>query len=326
MKTTNKLFLIAIIVVIISCKKDTKNTTTAPPNSNTDNYPSVQAFFSTNNIAIQTYTIDASTGGSFTSLQGTTVTIPPNAFLTKLNVPVTGNVTIQFKDIYKKSDMFLESMPTVMFGGAPLISGGEFFIKAVQNNAALILASGQRIDVSQPSSLTGGVNAAIPQKAFVGIDSSNCSAICTTSIFWVPTTADSVKAFSQNYIFSLYQFRFPEDSGSWCNSDNSTFFASYPQTTLTLAAQDSVNTYGTEVFLFFKNQTSMVHVYNNWYGKFSYSYAPQGLQCTAVAVGIKGGKLYSSFTPITIGANQTVPFALSATTTSTFIAQLKTLD
>ncbi|HEX7412679.1 MAG TPA: hypothetical protein VF411_01445 [Bacteroidia bacterium] len=326
MKTSKSLILLIAIVAVVSCKKDTKSsTTTTPPPTPTDNYSSVNAFFSKNGVAMQSYTINGTTGGSFTSPQGTTVTIPANAFLTQASVPVTGNVIIQFKDIYKKSDMLLSNMPTMTYYGNPLKSGGEFFIKAIQNNAALILASGKKITVSQPISLTGGVRDTL-QKAFIGKDTTgNCSTGCTV-FAWVPSTAaDSVQAF-QNYIFSLYQMNSPADSGSWCNSDNSSYFAAYPQTTLTLLAKDSVSTYGTYVFLLFKNLASMVHVYNYMYEDFPYYYAPQGLQCTMVAVGVKSGTLYSSFVPITIGANQTYTFSLSATTTSTFTTQLQTLN
>ena len=70
----------------------------------------------------------------------------------------------------------------------------------------------------------------------------------------------------------------------------------------------------------------MVHVYNSGYENFKYNYAPQGVQCTVVAVGFKGNTLYASYTPITIGTNQTVLFTLSPTTTSAFVAQIRTLD
>src|ERR1017187_3980285 len=125
MKTSKSLILLIAITAIVSCKKDTKSSTTTPtPTPAADNYSSVNAFFSKNGVAMQTYTINGTTGGSFTSPQGTTVTIPANAFLTQASVPVTGNVTIQFKDIYKKSDMLLSNMPTMMQSGAPLKSGG----------------------------------------------------------------------------------------------------------------------------------------------------------------------------------------------------------
>ena len=70
----------------------------------------------------------------------------------------------------------------------------------------------------------------------------------------------------------------------------------------------------------------MVHVYNYGTNTFPYLYAPQGLQCTVVAVGVKGGTVYSSFTPITITSNQTVNFSMTATTTAAFESALTALN
>jgi hypothetical protein len=70
----------------------------------------------------------------------------------------------------------------------------------------------------------------------------------------------------------------------------------------------------------------MVHVYYDSYSGFPYNYAPQGLPCTLVALGVKNGTLYSSFVPITITANETVSFTLSKTNTNEFKNQLKALD
>jgi hypothetical protein len=66
-------------------------------------------------------------------------------------------------------------------------------------------------------------------------------------------------------------------------------------------------------------------VYSNS-GGFPYMYAPVGLSCTIVAVGVKDGNVYSSFTPITIGANQSVHFTLNQTTADAFKAQLTGLN
>lgn len=315
MKKIISLTFITTIIVVVSCKKHESSSTNSTPPPPTDNYASISAFFSQNAPAMQTYTVNATTGGNFTSPQGTAVTIPANAFVTQAGAPVTGVVTIQFKDIYKKSDMLLANMATMMSYSYPLKSGGEFYIKAISNNAAVTLASGQKISVSQPASLTGGLDPLM--QPFVAKD--------TVTHPWVYSAWDSVSIFTQNYIFKLYQMNTPVDSGSWSNSDNSNYFSAYTQTTLKLVANDSAYVYDTFVFLLFKNLSSMVHVYNN-YETFSYNYAPQGLQCTMVAVGIKGGKLYSSFIPITISANQTVNFSLSLTTTSTFTTQLQALN
>jgi hypothetical protein len=69
----------------------------------------------------------------------------------------------------------------------------------------------------------------------------------------------------------------------------------------------------------------MVHVYSDG-TDFPYQFAPLGLDCTIVAVGVKDKKLYSAFVPITIGNNQTVKFSLNQTTTDDFKAQLNLLN
>ena len=320
MKITKVLIAVIPFVVLLACKKNESAPAAAvtSPTANTDNYSSVHDFFNRNAPAMQIFTVDAVNGGSFTTLQGTTVSVPPHAFLTANGLTVTGNVTIQFKDLYKKSDMLLANMPTAMFGGLPLKSGGEFFIKASSVAGTLQLASGKKISVMQPIALTGRQDSLNAMHAFVVTD--------TLMNPWVTTTADSVATFSQQYIFSLYQFNTPLDSGSWCNSDNASYFAAFTQTGINLLAKDSVHIYGTNVFLVFKNLATMIHVYNGGFENFPYQYAPQGLACTLVAVGMKSGKLYSSFVPFTISANQSVPFTLSQTTTAAFLSQLKALD
>ena len=76
----------------------------------------------------------------------------------------------------------------------------------------------------------------------------------------------------------------------------------------------------------FTNVNSLVHVYNGGGSDFPYNYAPIGLQCTIMAIGAKDEKLYSSFTPITISAGQTVNFTLSETTDAAFKTQLNALN
>lgn len=221
--------------------------------------------------------------------------------------------------------MLLSNMPTNMQTGAPLKSAGEFFIKATSGGVALNLVN--TISVKQPNSLPVDTN----MRPF--LDQGNANSFDAPG-GWQPgndtntnvsTTYDSTQFFAQ-YVFSLYQFESPVDSGSWCNSDNAKYFSAYPQTVLTLQQSDDPNTYNTYVFLVFKNINAMVHVYNGNGSTFPYNFAPVGLPCTIVALGIKGGKVYSSFTPITISANQTVTFSMSETTTDDFKSQVSALN
>ncbi|MGZ3903869.1 MAG: hypothetical protein ACXVC6_09250 [Bacteroidia bacterium] len=323
MKNVFKLLLITTLVSLLSCKKENQPVIT--PSSSAVSYSSITDFFNKNGLQIQTYNINASTGGSFTTPQGTKVIIPPGSFVTQSGGAVTGNVKIEFKDIYKKSDMLLSDVGTQTLSG-PLKSGGEFFIKASQNNSGLSMLWGKSIKVLQPAALTGtAIDSAMGP--FVQQDSSagNNWAPASPALSALMDTANS-------YMFTLYQFSSNPDSGSWCNSDNSSFFSSYTQTTLTLRQTDNFSQYHTQVFLVFRNINSMIHVYHgsNYSGPqandFPYSYAPLGLQCTVVAVGVKDGSLYSSFTPITISANLVVNFSMSAITSTEFVNKVKALD
>ena len=318
--------LLAGIALILGCKKDnsaqptTSTTQNNNSNTNTDNYSSMSSFFAQNGVPAQTYTVNAASGVSFTTLQGTKVHIPANVFYNKAFQLVTGAVTITFKDIYKKSDMLLSNIPTNVYSGAPLKSGGEFFIKASQGGQALLL--GNAITVNQPCMSPVDSN----MHTFIG-GGNNGWVAGNDSNSNLSTVKDSSNSnYYEDYVFSLYQFSNPVDSGSWCNSDNAQYFSAYPQTALTVQESDDPAIYGTYVFLVFKNINAMVHVYNGQNYTFPYNYAPVGLQCTVVAVGIKGGKVYSSFTPITISANQTITFSMSETTTANFKSQLAALN
>lgn len=92
--------------------------------------------------SLQTFTLNATTGGTITGSEGTQVTFLPNSI--GLNgTPVTGNVTIQLIEIYDRASMLVNNMPTSGIkpngDGEALKSGGEFFLNAVQGNNQLEL-------------------------------------------------------------------------------------------------------------------------------------------------------------------------------------------
>jgi len=304
--------LVAIVFMITSCKKE------SPITGSTDNYASTAAFFAANAVPLQHYTVDAVAGGNFTSPQGTKVVVSPNSFVAQGGGAVNGSVDIYFKDIYNKSDMLLSQIPTTMYYGPPIKSGGEFYIKASQGGSALILTGNTPIVITQPFNGKPADSAMLPMTSVRDTAQSD--------IVWAVNGTDTVRESPSGYVFSLYTFQQPVDSGSWCNSDNPNYFSAYPQGVLTINETDTAANYGTTVFLVFSNLNAMVHVYEVSANTFPYSYAPIGLQCTVVAVGTKNGKLYASFKPITISNNQTVSFSLSATTTTAFKAQLSQLN
>lgn len=308
------LFLVPFIALLVTfCKKD-KVTEPSPEPTVQDNYASLNEFYAKNGVPLQTFTINAGEGGTYVSAEGTTVNIPANTF-----TPASANITIEFKDIYKKSDMLLSKVATNLSNKRPLKSAGEFFIKALNNNTAIAIENtATGISVLQPIKQKQPVDTGM--RAFIGA----VGADSTQNLSWYqPDPAIALLNSNTNYIFSLYKFSSPLSSGTWCNSDNSGYFSAYPQTVLTLHPNQALP--NTDMFLVFKNINSMVHVYSSG-TNFKYNFAPVGLECTVVALGVRNGKLQSCFIPIVISSGQTVNFDLKETTTDDFKAALKALD
>ena len=311
------LAILLLFAAVYSCKRDK---TTEDPPAQTDNYTSTANFFAVNATPMQTYTFDAATGGVFTTAKGTVITVPANAFKTQTGGAVTGNVTIQFKDVYKKSDMVLNNLTTHCRNVGPMKSAGMFYIKAMQGANVVGMAPSKNITVAMP------VNG-------VPIDAQMLPFVLKTDTVppvWDFSPVDSVviPVDTGDWLSTSYMYHFYNNStnnlGNWNNNDNATYFSAYSKTNITLNPLDNITDFGTQLYLVFTGVNSIIYMHY-LAPNFPYNYAPIGLPCTAVAVGVKDGKLYSSFTPITISSNLTVNFSLSETTTDEFKTQLLAL-
>ena len=326
MKRIAASLLLTTMGLYSACNKE--NTNPTPTTSTTangyDSYSSMQSFYAKNGVQMQAYSVSGLTGGSFITPKGTKVIVPANCFIDQSSHPVTGSVTIEFKDLYTKSDMLLSNMPPEYYN-TPLKSGGEFFICAKYAGSAVYLTGSKPITILQPFN---GWSPDVNMVPFLA-DTAKIKN-------WIPASFDSVGAkpteydSTAGYVFSLYSFSNPVDSGTWCNSDNSNYFSAYTQTSFTIQTTDSTN-YNTAVFLLFNNLSSMVHVYmGSTIGNtttFPYSYAPVGLPCTVVAIEImNNGQLRCAFVPTTITASGTVNFTCSPSTTSAFETKLNTFN
>jgi hypothetical protein len=154
--------LVAAAMAISSCKKN--NSQEVAPEKGLDG-KMLSELLGTHAPKFENFTIDATTGGVVTTTRGTKFTIPANAFLTAGGAPVTGAVAISIKEMRDVSDMILSDKPTVTADGRLLVSYGEFFVKAVQNNQDLSLrpktdtGTGIRVQVpAKPRDNAGGPN------------------------------------------------------------------------------------------------------------------------------------------------------------------------
>ena len=323
MKTLlNKLITVSIIIVFtivafvigFSCKKKTEPVPEPEPTPTpiVDNYSSLQDFYNQNGVPLQTFTLNAVTGGTFVSNKSTTINIPANAFVDLSSNPVTGTVAIQFKDIYTKSDMLFSNVHSDSYFG-PLKSAGEFFIKAVAASNPVNIAGGKKLTIEQPVQPLAVAD--FSMAPFGANDTVGTN--FTTINPWYTDASYTLLVNTTQYIFDMYAFNNPVANGSWCNSDNPSYFNIYPQTSLT-AAETGTFTGVIDVFIIFKNVTSMVHVYKTG-PNYTYYYAPVGLPCYLVAVGVNSNKLYSSISnSFAITNTQTVNFSLTETTSNDF--------
>ncbi len=309
--------VLPVVVTFISCNKDNSGGNPDTP----DHYASTADFFEFNETPLHTYTVNAGNGGSFTTVNGTVVTIPANAFIDENWNTVTGNVSILFKDVYKKSDMLLNDLSTNMLFDGPIKSAGMFYIKAMKGTKAVLMGSGKKLTIEQP---LNGLPVDEDMRALVLVNDSAKG--------WVPppvdstgVTVDTLNWSMTSYIYSMYQFSMPVDSGTWSNSDNYLFFGSIPKTLITFSQLDDYMEYYTNVFLIFNDVNAMIHIYPDGMN-FPYHFAPLGYACTMVAVGVKEGKLFSAFVPLTITSNMMVSFSLTQTTTGKFMEQLNGLN
>ena len=309
--------LLIAFITIFGCQKKSD----PPVNSDPDTYSTLSDFYNANGVKSEFFTLNATTGGSFVSAKGTKITIKPNSFVDNQYNTISGTVKIEFKDIYSKSDMLMSNMPTMMEGGFPLKSAGEFYISASYDNVPINIANGKPILIQQPVQPGATLDTAMKPFVFAKVGWVQPPKD-TVSI--VPVS-DSINYLANTYVFSFSNFLYANGQGTWANSDNPTFFAKYPQATLNIITDFPLNDYINDLYLVFKGINTAVHVYDNGTG-FQYSHAPAGLPCTIVIVGVKGKKLYASFTDITISNNQTVHIPISEISTDDFKKKLKALD
>jgi hypothetical protein len=302
--------IVFLVLAVSSCKEE-------PTNEPETSYASTADFFAANASPMQIFNVDGAAGGSYTSPKGTIITIPADAFVNQNGDSIVGNIEINFKDVYKKSEMVLNLLSTHVYGYyAPLKSAGMFYFKAGQGLEVLELRPGKSITVAQP---LNGLPIDTAMRPYWLMTDGNISG-------WAPVswggTSDSLTFTNSNYIYTLYKVF---ASGNWYNTDNPNVFAGYPLTTLALLPPSEFSVSSVVAYLYFSDVNTIIKITAHG-SKLIYNYAPVGLGCTVIALGIKDQKMYASFTPITIVDSMTVNFPLSETTEADFLNQLNSLN
>jgi outer membrane protein assembly factor BamB len=287
-------------------------------------YTDIQGFFEAHGVQEQTFTIDATTGGSVTGDDGTVVTFPGNAFVDGSNNPITGMVDVAVKEIFTPSQMILSNKPTNATGFSGdntfLLSEGETEVNISQNGNSVHLASGVNYQVSVPSA--GGFDADMLPFAGVATD--------TEGIVWGPTTdvgpagnsGIQFNAMPASYIYDVF-------GTGWSNCDK---FYSYPgvKTTNYIDLSNSPNAVETVIFMVFEeNNLPAVVKFFTSYANGIQSYVdmlPEGLDVTYIAITLENNQQYLAMDNITISADEELTLNFEPKTTQEILDALSILD
>lgn len=262
----------------------------------------------------QNFTLVAENGStSFTSDKGVQFTIN-GACLTKNGNPVTGNVAIEYAELFDGGTMLVTDKTTM--GRMPngdmtlLISGGEFYINATQDGVDLEITC--PIQLLIPSSLTGGADTGmtlwdgtIDEDGNLDWDRQDQNPAGQNNIFVEGTGVNA----------PYYAFF---NAFGWTNVDR--FYSdSRPRTTILAEAPNGYHFENSAIYLHYDgeaNALAKLDTYNDTTDQFSehYGQIPIGLECHVIFVTEENGQWRYAIKSATIAAGDVYTFTLSETT------------
>ncbi|MFL9843154.1 hypothetical protein [Flavobacterium rhizosphaerae] len=253
-----------------------------------------------NNIR-QTFTVDASQYIMVTSQKGVTLSFALGSFTYNGSV-VTGNVDIEFVEIFDRGTMLATGMSTMGLTNsaekALIISGGEFYINATQNGHQL---DAYFIELAVPCELTGGPDNEMG--LWFGIEAES-------DIVWEED--DNVNGQKQGVwqkggVYYAYFNQF-----GWTNVDR-WYSDPRPKTTIQVGVPDGFDNTNSAVYLAYNdedNALAVLDTYDAEKGLFSehYGQTPIGLECSVIFVSENNGEWIYAIQSVTITENGIITF------------------
>jgi len=260
------LFVLAIIGIYSCSDDDTKVETI-------EKKPTATEFKALETAALenltQHFTINVSNGTTTINTEkGVSITIDPTC-LTKNGNPVSGIVDVTVIEIFNRGNMLVANKPTTATAGTGekklLISGGEFYVNASQNDARLETTCGYQIKV--PAALSG--EADYDMEPFLGSIDSNGELFWAAGggmEFWVSA--------GPNQPVPAYYSSFVSNFG-WFNCDK---FANFPGpfTAISVLLPQGYNNDNSNVFIALNGEPNTLG--------YLYEQFPIGLNCHIIFV------------------------------------------
>ncbi|MCO4806028.1 MAG: hypothetical protein KC456_05495 [Flavobacteriales bacterium] len=132
---------ISVSILLISCKSEVEFTDPQLP---------LEAFYQGYQKQPEVVEFENSESIEFTSNGGYIVNIPKHAFTLSDGRSFSGTVTLEYTELLNKSEMVLSDKHTLDSENKPMISAGEFGIKATSEQGTLQIAEGMEITILSP--------------------------------------------------------------------------------------------------------------------------------------------------------------------------------
>lgn len=116
----------------------------------TEKTTSLESFMSDREAKSETFQFTAENGTTFTTKNGSIITIPANVFVTKAGASVTGPINFKVKEVFSNADIMFTGIFPVSNGDV-LNSGGEFFLQAKSGSETLRVRNGDAINIVIPA-------------------------------------------------------------------------------------------------------------------------------------------------------------------------------
>lgn len=251
----------------------------------------------------QQFTFDGAEGtATFVSEKGVTISLYTSC-LTKNGNPVTGEVTLEYVELFNRGNMLTANRPTMglMPNGDKglLISGGEFYINATQDGVQLEMNCGMQLTV--PASLTGGEDNTMT--LWFGLIDENGNIVWDENNNEDPQQEAGVGAEGGNYYCYFNHF-------GWTNVDR--FYNDpRPKTTIYVDVPEGYDNTNSAVYLAYVGEGSalaLLDTYDEETGLFSehYGLIPIGLECYVIFVSEQDGEWTYAIKAVTIVEDQII--------------------
>lgn len=313
--------ILMAITVLSSCKK-------ADTTQVADNFDN---FIATQQSPVQTFTVNASTGGLINCTGGTKITFPANWAVNADGTAFTGDAVITVQESIKKSQWMMDGLSTATQGDM-LVTGGMLNLVAKRKDNGAELKPAPAMQVSNPN-LAAVIKAEVPRNKDVQRDLLLFLPDTTNGNPTVPETKPPTGWYASNYYpfgngVNSYIFQLPKFH--WVNCDG---LANQPGTKTTIKVTPNMSAFGgataIQVMLVYRTINTVITLppKTGYFESYTNS-IPVGSVADVVLIGkaANGGILFKVLSANTFTALQNISITPASATAADVMAYLNSVN